>query len=388
MRRDRSDCDKDRSILCSDKAILTPEIIRSAREHDQHDEDEPAQLVSEPERWHIERGLSFTPRTSDAIPPQDSAREMWLLGEAGSFGRKTIQVEQYEELRALAVKLAKRFDDVRRVLHESGAKPCVADNCTDANAGEYALCPTHLGTLIDALKASPASAEAPTREEAIAWAQQGDDPEGPLAWNASADAPPLDLDALERAHKATTPGAWGKVCHAQKSGPDFWTVNRMVDGNVLPAQIVRIMTSAHGADDAGFIHLAHEKWPALLAEVRRLRAEHDRERAIPEQPAPLLEPLVSAVKAAGFRLGPDLQGVATLWCIECGRDSGFHYDKCSRHDYPTGEETRNDALEEAAKLCDVEASEYVEDMALMAEGAANCAERIRALLSSGQGSDR
>jgi hypothetical protein len=96
----------------------------------------------------------------------------------------------------------------------------------------------------------------------------------------SADAPQLDLDALERAHKATTPGAWGKVCHTMRSGPDFWTINRVVAGNVHPhAQIVRVMTSDRGADDAGFIHLAHEKWPELIAEVRRLRADPRRERA-------------------------------------------------------------------------------------------------------------
>lgn len=40
-----------------------------------------------------------------------------------------------------------------KLLNEAGAKPCVAHDCKDANAGEYALCPVHLGVLIDALKA-------------------------------------------------------------------------------------------------------------------------------------------------------------------------------------------------------------------------------------------
>lgn len=41
-----------------------------------------------------------------ATPPQDTARHMWLLGGASSAGRTNIPVEQYEELRALAAKLA------------------------------------------------------------------------------------------------------------------------------------------------------------------------------------------------------------------------------------------------------------------------------------------
>lgn len=71
-----------------------------------------------------------------------------------------------------------------------------------------------------------------------------------------------------------------------------------------------------------------------FARVRREEQERIRERATPEQTATVAEPLISAVKAAGFRLGPDLQGVATLRCVECGRDSGFHFEKCSKTDRP------------------------------------------------------
>lgn len=31
-----------------------------------------------------------------------------------------------------------------------------------------------------------------------------------------------------------------------------------------------------------------------------------------------------------FRIAPDLIGMLSIWCVECGRDSGFHYDICSR----------------------------------------------------------
>jgi hypothetical protein len=41
--------------------------------------------------------------------------------------------------------------------------------------------------------------------------------------------------------------------------------------------------------------------------------------------------LVDAVESAGFRLSKDLLGKPTLWCIECGRDNGFHWTACSKH---------------------------------------------------------
>lgn len=54
-----------------------------------------------------------------------------------------------------------------------------------------------------------------------------------------------------------------------------------------------------------------------------------RDRGVDDR-ATLLEPLESAVKAAGFRVGPDALDVATLWCIECGRDAGYHWAECSK----------------------------------------------------------
>lgn len=37
-----------------------------------------------------------------------------------------------------------------------------------------------------------------------------------------------------------------------------------------------------------------------------------------------------AIEAAGFRVANDLLGQPTLWCKECGRDSGFHWNNCSK----------------------------------------------------------
>jgi len=37
-----------------------------------------------------------------------------------------------------------------------------------------------------------------------------------------------------------------------------------------------------------------------------------------------------AVKNGGFRMAPDYHEQPTLWCIECKRDSGFHWSTCSK----------------------------------------------------------
>jgi ribosomal protein S27E len=38
----------------------------------------------------------------------------------------------------------------------------------------------------------------------------------------------------------------------------------------------------------------------------------------------------AAIRDAGYRAAPDLLGALTLWCRECGRDSGLHTSQCSR----------------------------------------------------------
>ena len=61
----------------------------------------------------------------------------------------------------------------------------------------------------------------------------------------------------------------------------------------------------------------------------------------------------AAVRDAGFRVGTALMGDLCLWCIECGRDSGFHWSKCSKsavEAVETKEETN--PLREALKKLD------------------------------------
>lgn len=62
------------------------------------------------------------------LPPQDSAHDMWLLTPLGSMSRTQIPVEQYEELRMLAVKLAHRAA-VKRMGH---GQPCSCPSASSA----------------------------------------------------------------------------------------------------------------------------------------------------------------------------------------------------------------------------------------------------------------
>lgn len=59
----------------------------------------------------------------------------------------------------------------------------------------------------------------------------------------------------------------------------------------------------------------------------------------PDKPRPTEKDLLDAIDQAGFRvaknvahpfLGPTPEDKWTLWCKECGRDSGFHWDRCSK----------------------------------------------------------
>lgn len=57
-------------------------------------------------------------------------------------------------------------------------------------------------------------------------------------------------------------------------------------------------------------------------------------RALGKDPDKLSTPLTpaeQAIDAAGFRVANDMLGKPTLWCKECGRDSGFHWENCSKH---------------------------------------------------------
>jgi hypothetical protein len=46
--------------------------------------------------------------------------------------------------------------------------------------------------------------------------------------------------------------------------------------------------------------------------------------------APSKTPVERAVEAAGFRVANDMLGQPTLWCKECARDGGFHWENCSK----------------------------------------------------------
>jgi hypothetical protein len=63
--------------------------------------------------------------------------------------------------------------------------------------------------------------------------------------------------------------------------------------------------------------------PALVA-----RAALDADDASVSEPS--LSNEAKAIASAGFRVAPDYHGVPTLWCVECGRDSGFHMPACSK----------------------------------------------------------
>lgn len=56
--------------------------------------------------------------------------------------------------------------------------------------------------------------------------------------------------------------------------------------------------------------------------IRALGGNPDEPTRTPEQ---------KAIDAAGFRVANDMMGQPTLWCKECGRDSGFHWEHCSKH---------------------------------------------------------
>jgi hypothetical protein len=43
----------------------------------------------------------------------------------------------------------------------------------------------------------------------------------------------------------------------------------------------------------------------------------------------LAEAQAAAIESAGFRVSPSIDEAPTLWCLECGRDGGYHWEKCS-----------------------------------------------------------
>jgi hypothetical protein len=74
-------------------------------------------------------------------------------------------------------------------------------------------------------------------------------------------------------------------------------------------------------------------WVGRIAETvdplkhRVRKVETERDSAIAEVAA-----LTSAITEAKFRFSKSLHGEPTLWCVECGRDFGFHLDTCPMSD--------------------------------------------------------
>lgn len=53
--------------------------------------------------------------------------------------------------------------------------------------------------------------------------------------------------------------------------------------------------------------------------------------------SPSLGQLRDALKSANLYVAPDMLGAPTVWCVECGRDSGFHWAKCSKEKQLVGD---------------------------------------------------
>lgn len=49
-----------------------------------------------------------------------------------------------------------------------------------------------------------------------------------------------------------------------------------------------------------------------------------------DDPRAIAHRLAGAIERAGFRVAPDILGVATLWCTTCRRDSGYHLSTCEK----------------------------------------------------------
>ncbi len=70
----------------------------------------------------------------NAVPCPTGAREMWLLTPLGSMGRRQIQVEQYEELRSLAIHLKLKVAELTPA-------PCAVHGNGPLNPDRDADCP-------------------------------------------------------------------------------------------------------------------------------------------------------------------------------------------------------------------------------------------------------
>ena len=85
----------------------------------------------------------------------------------------------------------------------------------------------------------------------------------------------------------------------------------------------------------GAFHIDGEwKSPTLLgAAIRDRDTMHTTLTIAQDRGTKLVEEnraLKGTIDVAGFRVSNDLLGHPTLWCVECGRDGGYHLDVCSK----------------------------------------------------------
>jgi hypothetical protein len=90
----------------------------------------------------------------------------------------------------------------------------------------------------------------------------------------TAASPALDLDAIEARAKAATPGPWEGSTQTGVAGGGF--LAQVFEGYGMTLAIAT-MERPNGTANAAFIAAARTDVPALIAEVRRLRDDVERE---------------------------------------------------------------------------------------------------------------
>ena len=95
------------------------------------------------------------------------------------------------------------------------------------------------------------------------------------------DHKPLDLDAIEKRANAATPGPWRACREGACSCGQVWSIplDRIISHPAFEYDFDETSTpEIYHAPNAAFIAAAREDIPALVAEVRRLRALLDAEQ--------------------------------------------------------------------------------------------------------------
>lgn len=147
------------------------------------------------------------------------------------------------------------------------------------------------------------------------------------------DKPDEWTPAIKAAHPTRTGShdkwgvAMGMVGHRHSKGALVELVHWLLGKHTLP--VPEALRSSEESEqpytdselDELWMWSKQQGWSPVPATVHRLfatiRAEAKRD-------------LEGAIRRAGFRVAPDYHGNATLWCLSCKRDSGFHHDTCEK----------------------------------------------------------